>query len=384
MATAVMVNDSNDIYVVGELGASLGYRYGVIKYTPTGETLWTRAYSFPSGTTQVPSAAVLDHHDNLLVTGFSTGANRRVATVKYKPNGDTAWTRVWDGPKHKGADGGAVGVDAADNVFVSGTTYDSSGYQKFLGLKYDSLGDTLWTSSGGPDSEQIQISAGVTDRTGNTVVTGYCGVSHGQFFDISTDKIRPNGDTAWTALYNGTGYGNDMGRALAVDSLGNVYVAGQSLGNGTGYDAVTLKYDSSGHLLWVGRFPGPSNWSDARALALGPGATTVAVTGKVSTLDGYGGALTILYGTTSAAQEPRPPATNRPPRIATVVRGALCLPATSSPKPQAATWLLDATGRRVATLRAGANDVSWLAPGVYFVRVAQDGAQTVRKVVLTR
>ncbi|HTW90614.1 MAG TPA: hypothetical protein VMH22_02795 [bacterium] len=44
--------------------------------------------------------------------------------------------------------------------------------------------------------------------------------------------------------------------------------------------------------------------------------------------------------------------------------------------------LLDASGRNVAVLHAGANDVSRLAPGVYFVREAQ--AQAVRKVVVTR
>ncbi|MBM3321904.1 hypothetical protein FJY69_00245 [candidate division WOR-3 bacterium] len=45
---------------------------------------------------------------------------------------------------------------------------------------------------------------------------------------------------------------------------------------------------------------------------------------------------------------------------ATVVRDMLWLP-------QAASCLRDAAGRRVLDLRAGANDVSRLAPGVYFI-----------------
>jgi len=44
--------------------------------------------------------------------------------------------------------------------------------------------------------------------------------------------------------------------------------------------------------------------------------------------------------------------------------------------------LLDAAGRRVMSLQAGANDVSLLVPGVYFVREAQ--AQAVRRVVITK
>ena len=43
--------------------------------------------------------------------------------------------------------------------------------------------------------------------------------------------------------------------------------------------------------------------------------------------------------------------------------------------------LLDAAGRRVMSLKAGVNDVSRLAPGVYFVREVQ--SQAVRKVVIT-
>jgi hypothetical protein len=52
---------------------------------------------------------------------------------------------------------------------------------------------------------------------------------------------------------------------------------------------------------------------------------------------------------------------------ATIVRGVLELPQASSHKLQAPSWLLDISGRRVAELRLGANDVSWLAPAVYFV-----------------
>jgi hypothetical protein len=50
--------------------------------------------------------------------------------------------------------------------------------------------------------------------------------------------------------------------------------------------------------------------------------------------------------------------------------------------------LLDISGRKVTDLHAGANDVSRLAPGIYFVREeraqAQAQAQAMRKVILTR
>jgi len=72
------------------------------------------------------------------------------------------------------------------------------------------------------------------------------------------------------------------------------------------------------------------------------------------------------------------------PRAA-LVRNVLDLPV--SPRPVRAA-LFDMTGRRVADLRSGANDVSGLAPGMYFVREETQASshklQAVQKVVITR
>jgi hypothetical protein len=62
--------------------------------------------------------------------------------------------------------------------------------------------------------------------------------------------------------------------------------------------------------------------------------------------------------------------------LATVVRGVLLLlPPASGVERRASSVLLDIAGRKVLDLHAGANDVSNLAPGVYFVREARAQAQ---------
>jgi hypothetical protein len=66
--------------------------------------------------------------------------------------------------------------------------------------------------------------------------------------------------------------------------------------------------------------------------------------------------------------------------LPTFHRDVLFMPGASSIERMDA-WLLDASGRRVMELRAGANDVRALAQGVYFVC---DESQTVQKVVLQR
>ena len=67
----------------------------------------------------------------------------------------------------------------------------------------------------------------------------------------------------------------------------------------------------------------------------------------------------------------------------TVVRGVLFLPTATSPKLQAAS-LLDISGRQVVALKPGANDVSRLSPGVYFVRLSAGGKVSTGRITLVR
>ena len=70
-----------------------------------------------------------------------------------------------------------------------------------------------------------------------------------------------------------------------------------------------------------------------------------------------------------------------------IVRGVLRL-GDRGPETGDRVELLDISGRKVLDLRPGANDVSHLAPGVYFVseepQAASRKPQAVRKVVLTQ
>jgi hypothetical protein len=103
----------------------------------------------------------------------------------------------------------------------------------------------------------------------------------------------------------------------------------------------------------------------------------------------YGSSLTVIKDTAHAGVEEDAGSgiEGRTPQV-TVVSGVLVLAQAPSRKPQAASWLLDISGRKVLDLAPGPNDVRALPPGVYFVRVAQAQAQAqaqaVRKVVITR
>jgi hypothetical protein len=83
-------------------------------------------------------------------------------------------------------------------------------------------------------------------------------------------------------------------------------------------------------------------------------------------------------GVTGQSEEKLRPLLNDWPLTATVVRGVLFLPPAVLSPPSS---LFSLDGRRVMSLRPGANDVSALVPGVYFLRSAPSA---VTKVVITR
>ncbi|MBM3322605.1 hypothetical protein FJY69_03915, partial [candidate division WOR-3 bacterium] len=60
-------------------------------------------------------------------------------------------------------------------------------------------------------------------------------------------------DTAWVRRYDGPAHGGDAATLIALDSAGNVYVAGGSTGVGTGLDFVVIKYYPNGDTAWVRR-----------------------------------------------------------------------------------------------------------------------------------
>lgn len=164
-------------------------------------------------------------------------------TVKYSPSGNVLWAKKYNGPADGSDKAIAIAVEnSGDNIYVTGVSTGAGTAQDFLTIKYSPSGDTLWTRRyNGPGNGVDSVSGLCLDTMGNIYITGYS-LGNGTGNDYATLKYSPSGELRWVIRYNGPANGNDVPTSLAVDDSGIIYVTGYSDGGSSGMDYLTIKY----------------------------------------------------------------------------------------------------------------------------------------------
>ncbi len=126
--------------------------------------------------------------------------------------------------------------------------------------KYDASGTLQWTRQFGTSRDDWSESVSA-DGIGNVYVAGYTmgelGETHDGLGDAFLSKYDASGTLQWTRQF-GTNR-EDVGSGVSTDELASVYVSGTTAGSLEGtntgeYDVFLSKYDASGTLLWNRQF----------------------------------------------------------------------------------------------------------------------------------
>jgi hypothetical protein len=166
--------------------------------------------------------------------GDSSGGGDHTAPAT---NSDVSWTKQLGTASDDYGFG--VAVDASGNVYVTGYTLGSmdgntsAGGKDIFLVKYDSAGTKQWTSQWGTASDDTGYGVAV-DTIGNVYVTGYTmgsmdGNTSAGGMDMFLVKYDAAGTKQWTRQLGTTS--GDEGNAVAVDAGGNVFVTGSTAGD---------------------------------------------------------------------------------------------------------------------------------------------------------
>lgn len=271
-ANGIAVDLNGNVYVTGYATTSTGPDYCTIKYDSSGNQQWVNFYNGLSTSTvpnDVATAIAIDQQGNVYVTGYSEGAGTSYdfCTIKYSPTGVQQWVARYNNSSVNGMDQAtAIAVDLQGNVYVTGSSTASN--PDFLTIKYNTSGSQQWVAryDGGYGSDYARAIA--LDRMGNCYVTGYGWGGGNADYDYLTVKYTSTGTREWVARYNGAGNDNDYAYSVAVDEAGYVVVTGASDGLGTSSDITTVRYDQDGNLIWVRPFDATQREDIGRSVAL--------------------------------------------------------------------------------------------------------------------
>jgi outer membrane protein assembly factor BamB len=218
---------------------------------------WLDRYDGPAHRDDYAESMVVDSAGNAYTVGFTFVEVEqglfvpRFLVVKYTPAGAREWVRTLaTGSASAGAS--VAALDSEENLIVGGF---ANGSEDWMVLKYAPDGTLLWQRTYEANSWFLTEPADVAIDSSNAVyVTGYIGLDDYQTTGLALVKISAAGAIQWSRQYAGSTAEGAAGQGVAIDAEGNVYVAGSAVVPNRASDALVVKYDADGTLVWTRTF----------------------------------------------------------------------------------------------------------------------------------
>lgn len=190
-----------------------------------------------------------------------------MSVIKYNAtNGSRLWVASYNAPGNSIDYAYAMAVDNAGNVYLTGSGYSGSAEgNNCYTLKYNSNGIRQWVTefkaNTGVNMEDIGRAIAL-DGTGNVYVCGSGGVLN-RSNEFIVLKYNNNGVLQYSKMLSGTNTNtSDDAYDIAVDNAGNAYVAGSYYGGAPEYyAAVLVKITPAGNVDFTKQFNGQTNQS---------------------------------------------------------------------------------------------------------------------------
>ena len=278
-------------YTLGNFDGNVssgGYDAAMAKYAANANKSWSLQFGGSGNSEDQLNGVAVDTSGNIYVAGYTNGSlavegNAGVYDMfvaKYNAVGVRQWIHQLGTAVSEKAN--AIAVDASGNAYVTGWTLGALDSQSNAGAKdvfltkYDTSGAKQWTKLLGTTSDE-EANGVAVDVNGNVIITGYTnglldGASNAGQNDVFVAKYDSSGTNLWTHQLGSSGV--DVGRGVATDSSGDVYVAGYTGGSLPGNtsagatDAFVTKYLADGTPSWTKQFGSSVSTDDDAAFAI--------------------------------------------------------------------------------------------------------------------
>lgn len=287
----IAMDSNGNVFVTGIFSGTLtigtemlestgSYDSFIIKYDSNGNFLWAKS-SDNNGNNACYGVST-DEFGNCIITGkfydsitfddwtLTSSGSKDIYLVKLDPNINVIWAKKAGGIDDDS--GGAIAVNNLGEIFISGY-FEGTAYFDSVILtnpeprvfiaKYDIDGNVIWARE-----TNVLFTRGLgpnitADDFGNCCITTH--IDGSSETDMYVAKYDLNGNVSWSRIIDGAGsYTYDYGQGIAVDSLGNVFVAGvfdgtlnfasdtlDCSGSSSWEDIFLAKYDPNGNELWA-------------------------------------------------------------------------------------------------------------------------------------
>ncbi len=245
--SSIAVDKGDSIIIGGGDNPGTDSIWYIMKFTPTGESLWGRSFVFALSNSFYPvfSDIGIDKQNNILVTGYTPGDNSNWLIFKLTPSGEIDWKRTFSsnwGPDRTTG----ICADESLNVIVGGERgiygIPRSWYPQVY--KYSPTGDSLWVVYYMGYHHNYKVGELTTDRFGNILLPG-------REMKSFLFKYDSQGNYLWQWFEDTTSFPYSEFHSCVTDSEGNIFTTGASLFPPDTVKVEIKKFKLDGDSLWT-------------------------------------------------------------------------------------------------------------------------------------
>ncbi len=307
VSRSIATAPDGNVYITGSfLGSNItfgsimlnsnGFRnFFLVKYDSDGNVIWAK--SAGGNNYDYSCNVATDNSGNVYITGYfrspsvtfgstilTNNGNTDIFLAKYSSDGNVLWAKSAGGDSYEHSYG--LTTDTSDNIYITGdfrstnitfgtvTLTNSNGGNDIFLAKYDTNGDILWAKNAGINGEDGGNDV-TCDLLNNVYLTGQFRsdsivfdstvLNNSGSDDIFLVKYKSDGNVLWAKKAGNTD--SDIGKSVAADTSGNVYLTGYFESNNISFGAINLtingtygypntdvfiaKYAPSGTVLWA-------------------------------------------------------------------------------------------------------------------------------------